>query len=88
MKITDCGCCQWCDTSSFYGPGFDKLYEDFQHLSIPVLFSQTNCEKSDSANRNFAEVATMLGPIYQAIFSGVVVYKWSMDVGGWDGRYY
>lgn len=67
----------WCGNSSYYRAGYDKLYEEFQDLNIPVLFSETGCVSNDDG-RDFAEVGTMLGPVFQALFSGTVVYEWAM----------
>ncbi|KAH8898785.1 hypothetical protein GQ53DRAFT_710648 [Thozetella sp. PMI_491] len=72
----------WCGNSSYYISGYDKLYEQFQHLNIPVIFSETGC-KPDSGHRDFSEVSTMLGPVFQALFSGVVVYEWTMEANGY-----
>ncbi|KAK9417877.1 putative 1,3-beta-glucanosyltransferase [Seiridium unicorne] len=60
----------WCGNSSYHASGFDKLYEEFESMNIPLLFSETGCK---SEGRDFSDVATMLGPVFQAIFSGSVV---------------
>lgn len=73
----------WCGNSSYYISGYDKLYEQFQKLNVPVLFSETGCKPEGDGNRNFDEVATMLGPVFQAIFSGVVVYEWTLEANGY-----
>jgi len=74
----------WCGNSSYYKSGYDKLYEEFQKLNIPVLFSETGCKPNEgTGNRDFAEVSTMLGPVFQALFSGVVVYEWTMEPNGY-----
>ncbi|KAM0809181.1 putative 1,3-beta-glucanosyltransferase [Seiridium cardinale] len=70
----------WCGNSSYYISGFDKLYEEFESMNIPVLFSETGC-KTDG--RDFSDVATMLGPVFQAVFSGSVVYQWAMMANGY-----
>lgn len=74
----------WCGNSSYYKSGYDKLYEEFQKFNIPVLFSETGCKPNEgTGNRDFAEVSTMLGPVFQALFSGVVVYEWTMEPSGY-----
>ncbi len=71
----------WCGNSSYYLSGYDTLYTQFQQLNIPSAFSETGC-KPDSGHRDFSEVATMLGPVFQALFSGAVVYEWAMEQSG------
>lgn len=67
----------WCGESSFYEAGYDTIYEEFQDLNIPVLFSETGCNP-DKGDRKFPDVQAMLGSVLQAVFSGVVVYEWAM----------
>ena len=64
----------WCGNSSYYASGYDQLYTEFQDLDIPVLFTETGCNAVTP--RDFAEVATMLGSVFPAIFSGAIVYEW------------
>ncbi|EOO01219.1 putative albicans ph regulated cell wall protein phr2p protein [Phaeoacremonium minimum UCRPA7] len=71
----------WCGNASYYTSGFDKLYEQFQDLNIPVVFSETGCKTT--GDREFTEVATMLGPVFQAVFSGAIVYEWLMEENGY-----
>ena len=68
----------WCDNSSYYLSGYDKFYEDFQAFDVPVLLSETGC-KINNGTRDFASVSTMLGPIFQAVFSGAIVYEWAQE---------
>ncbi|ORY68255.1 Glucanosyltransferase-domain-containing protein [Pseudomassariella vexata] len=68
----------WCGNSSIYSSGYDVLYEEYQAMNIPVLFSETGC-KPESDTRNFDEVSAMLGPVFQAVFSGTVVYEWKYE---------
>ncbi|KAI1502219.1 Glucanosyltransferase-domain-containing protein [Biscogniauxia marginata] len=70
----------WCGNSSYYASGFDKLYEQFQGLNIPVVFSETGCREQAG---DFADVSTMLGPVFQAVFSGSIVYEWTMQDNGY-----
>ena len=67
----------WCGNSSYYTSGYDTLYETFQDSSIPVLFSETGCNTVEP--RDFSDVGTMLGPVFQAVFSGAVVYEWTEE---------
>ncbi|KAK6439604.1 1 3-beta-glucanosyltransferase gel4 [Oleoguttula sp. CCFEE 5521] len=71
----------WCGNSSYYVSGFDKLYEQFQAMSIPVLFAETGC--NTISPRDFSDVGTMLGPVFQAVFSGAFVYEWAMATNGY-----
>ncbi len=64
----------WCGNSSYYVSRYDQLYIEFQDIDIPVLFLETGCNAVTP--RDFAEVATMLGSVFPATFSGVMVYEW------------
>ncbi|RYP18891.1 hypothetical protein DL765_003679 [Monosporascus sp. GIB2] len=66
----------WCGQSDYYKSKFDELYEEFQEMNIPLAFSETGC---DSEERKFSEVAAILGPVFQAVFSGSVVYTWAQE---------
>ncbi|RYP91525.1 hypothetical protein DL770_002371 [Monosporascus sp. CRB-9-2] len=66
----------WCGQSDYYKSKFDELYEEFQEMNIPLAFSETGCNFEE---RNFSEVAAMLGPVFQAVFSGSVVYTWAQE---------
>ena len=70
----------WCGNSSYYTSGYDKLYEQYQTYSLPVAFAETGC--NIISPRDFADVQTMLGPVFQAVFSGAVVYEWRMEDNG------
>ncbi|RYO79914.1 hypothetical protein DL766_003841 [Monosporascus sp. MC13-8B] len=66
----------WCGQSDYYKSKFNELYEEFQEMNIPLAFSGTVC---NSEERKFSEVAAMLGPVFQAVFSGSVVYTWAQE---------
>lgn len=72
----------WCGNSSYYTSGYDELYEQFQSFNIPMVFAETGCKTNDN-DRDFSEVETMLGPVFQALFSGSIVYEWAMDQSGY-----
>ena len=59
-----------------YQAKFDDLYEDFEALDIPLAFAETGCNEEE---RDFSDVAAMLGSVFQAVFSGSVVYEWSQE---------
>lgn len=67
----------WCGNSSYYTSGFDRIYTEFDNLNIPSLFSETGCNSDQS--RDFQEVATMLGSVFPAVFSGAIVYEWTQE---------
>ena len=69
----------WCGNASYYSSGYDKLYETFQNFDIPVAVSETGCVPAKE-KRDFAAVSAMLDPVFQAVFSGAVVYEWAMQV--------
>ncbi|KAI0025994.1 hypothetical protein F4780DRAFT_2368 [Xylariomycetidae sp. FL0641] len=70
----------WCGNSSYYKSGYDKLYEQFQSFNVPVLFSETGCIEDE---RDFSDVETMLGPVFQSVFSGAAVYEWTQAENGY-----
>ena len=70
----------WCGNNSYYTSGYDKLYESFQNINIPVAVAETGCVSRDQKNRDFAAVSAMFDPVFQALFSGAVVYEWAMGV--------
>ena len=64
----------WCGNSSYTQSGYDKVYTQFQDISIPALFAETGC--NNPSPRTFGEVAAVLGSVFPATFSGVIVYEW------------
>jgi hypothetical protein len=56
------------------------LHTEFRDLPIPVVISEAGCRTSSSGNRNrnFNDVALILSPEYQDVFSGVGVFEWRM----------
>lgn len=67
----------WCGNSSYTQSGYDHVYSDFQNSSIPSVFSETGCNVVRP--RTFGEVAAILGSVFPATFSGVVVYEWPQE---------
>lgn len=65
----------WCGNSSVYDSGYDQIYEEFEGLNMPVLFSEVGCNWIEP--RVFTEVETILGTVFPATFSGAMVYEWS-----------
>lgn len=72
----------WCNNSTYYSSGYDKLYGQFESLNIPVLFGETGC-KPESGSRSFTGLSTILGPVFQNVFSGAVVYEWFNGPSGY-----
>jgi len=71
----------WCGNESYYTSGYDKLYENFQNLDIPVAVSESGCVAGKTGDQDlFAAIAAMLDPVFQAVFSGAVVYQWMLTV--------
>ncbi|RYP72088.1 hypothetical protein DL771_004419 [Monosporascus sp. 5C6A] len=70
----------WCGQSDYCKSKFDELYEAFQETNIRLVFSETRCNFEE---RNFGEVAAILGPVFQAVFSGSVVYTWAQEASGY-----
>lgn len=71
----------WCGRSNYYTAAFDQLYDDFAAYSLPLAFAETGC--NEDGDRDFAEVAAMLGSVFQALFSGSVVYEWANETNGY-----
>lgn len=71
----------WCGRSNYYTAAFDQLYDDFAAYSLPLAFAETGC--NGDGDRDFAEVAAMLGSVFQALFSGSVVYEWANETNGY-----
>lgn len=70
----------WCGNSSYARSGYDQVYEQFQHTNIPALFTGTGCILNTP--RTWGEVAAILGSVFPATFSGVIVYEWSSHDDG------
>ena len=71
----------WCGNSSYTSSGYDTLYEQFEKFNVPVLFSEAGCSVPGLPH-NFDDVFTMLGPVFQSLFSGAIVWQWGMPEGG------
>jgi hypothetical protein len=56
------------------------LHTQLRDVPIPVVISEAGCRTSSSGNRNrnFDDVALILSPDYQDVFSGVSVFEWGM----------
>lgn len=67
----------WCGNSTYQVSGYDDVYTQFQDINIPVIFSEVGCKQRGA--RTFEEVATILGSVFPATFSGVIVYEWLQD---------
>lgn len=65
----------WCGNSTYTLSGYDKVYTQFQDSNIPSLFTEVGCLPS-FGHRTFQEVAAILGSVFPATFSGVIVYEW------------
>lgn len=72
----------WCGNSSYTTSGNDKVYMQFQDTNIPAISSEVGCNLQ-SGPRTFGEVAAILGTMFPATFSGVVVYEWPEDENGY-----
>lgn len=59
-------------------PAWRTLHTQFRDLPIPVAISEAGCGLSSSGDRNFTDVALLLSPDYQDVFSGVIVFQWGM----------
>ena len=71
----------WCGESDYQNAGYDEVYEQFQNVSIPAVFSEVGC--NTERLRKFGEVDAILGSVFPAVFSGVVVYEWAEEASGY-----
>ena len=55
--------------------GYGDMYEDFKNYSLPVVFSGIIGNICMDTS-NLSRVATVLGPVLQAVFSGAIVQGW------------
>lgn len=67
----------WCGDASFKSSTFDKLVEGFKDSSVPIFFSEFGC--NEVTPRLFSEIGTIYGDEMNDVFSGGMVYEYTME---------
>lgn len=67
----------WCGESSFQQSGWDKKVETYKDYSIPLFLSEYGCNLVSP--RPFTEVASLYSTDMTSVFSGGLVYEYSME---------
>ncbi|KAK2597990.1 Glycolipid anchored surface protein 4 precursor [Conoideocrella luteorostrata] len=72
----------WCGIDATYESStFKDLTDNFTSSSVPIFFSEYGCIKP--APRYWNETRTMYGNKMAPVFSGGVVYEWTMEDNGY-----
>ena len=66
----------WCGDSSFEKSTFKDLVEGFEKSSVPIFFSEYGCNE---VTRTFTEISTIYGDEMNEVFSGGMVYEYTME---------
>jgi len=74
----------WCDDSSFQVSGWDQKVKKFADYSIPIFLSEYGCIKG---TRKFTEVASLYGSDMTAVYSGGLVYEYTLEGKQPDNKY-
>lgn len=67
----------WCGDSSFTTSGYDQKVEEFSNYSVPIFFSEFGC--NHISPRPFTEIGTIFSDKMLLVFSGGLVYEYSME---------
>lgn len=67
----------WCGDSTFTEASYDELVEGFRGSSVPVFFSEFGC--NTPYPRVFTEIGAIYGDQMTDVFSGGVVYEYTME---------
>ncbi|GAO45765.1 hypothetical protein G7K_0017-t1 [Saitoella complicata NRRL Y-17804] len=71
----------WCGTQTFQSSGYDKLTAAFDNFTIPVFFSEYGC--IEVTPRIFQEVEALYTTNMTSVFSGGLIYEFSMEENGY-----
>jgi len=71
----------WCGESSFTLSGWDKVVQSYSNYSIPLFLSEYGC--NTVPQRHFTEVEALYGKNMTPVFSGGLVYEYSMEVNNY-----
>ncbi|KAF2858193.1 glycoside hydrolase family 72 protein [Piedraia hortae CBS 480.64] len=70
----------WCDPSSYQQSGWDQKVKKFQDYSLPLFLSEYGCITN---TRQFQEVAALYGKDMTPVYSGGLVYEYSLEDNGY-----
>jgi len=66
----------WCDPSTFEQSGWNKKVEQYKDFSIPLFLSEFGCNTN---KRQFNELTALYSDKMTAVYSGGLVYEYSME---------
>jgi hypothetical protein len=69
----------WCDPSDFKTSGWDQKVEKFKDYSIPIFLSEFGCVQDQ---RQWKEIKSIYGPDMTSVYSGGLVYEYSVERNG------
>lgn len=67
----------WCGDATFESSTFDDLVKGFKDSSVPIFFSEFGC--NEDPPRLFTEIGTIYGDEMTDVFSGGMVYEYTME---------
>ena len=67
----------WCGDATFESSTFSDLVEGFKDSSVPIFFSEFGC--NEVTPRLFSEIGTIYGDEMNEVFSGGMVYEYTME---------
>lgn len=66
----------WCDPSDFTTSGWDQKVKNFTGYGLPIFLSEYGCNTN---KRDFGEVKSLYSTDMTAVYSGGLVYEYSME---------
>ncbi|KAF2670595.1 1,3-beta-glucanosyltransferase gel1 [Microthyrium microscopicum] len=66
----------WCDPSTFSTSGWDKKVAQYSDYSLPIFLSEFGCNTN---KRDFGEIAALYSTQMTSVYSGGLVYEYSME---------
>ncbi|KAI4239628.1 MAG: hypothetical protein LQ349_000238 [Xanthoria aureola] len=66
----------WCDPSSYKESSWEQKVKDLGNYSIPIFLSEYGCIKPD---RKFGEVSTLYSSQMSPVYSGGLVYEYTVE---------
>ncbi|SPO03355.1 probable beta (1-3) glucanosyltransferase [Cephalotrichum gorgonifer] len=67
----------WCGDATFKSSTYEDLVEGFAESSVPIFFSEFGC--NEVTPRLFTEIATIYSDQMTGVFSGGMVYEYTME---------
>lgn len=68
---------QWCGEQTFQSSGFESLVFDYKDYSLPLILSEYGCNIIKP--RIFQEIEGLYSPQMSPVFSGGLVYEYTME---------